>query len=257
MNAVKIKELEQLLSVSRSNIRFYEKQGLFCPERKDNNYREYSEADVEALKKIIVLRKMGFTVEEIQLIQKGELPFAQAMDDARQRLEEEIEKLNGSLKLVEQVAKENGSFEEIDIDKHFDAINSAERSGEKFIDICKDYLELELRMLDTGLMISFLFPFKMLRKRYGTMAACLMLLLWCILRGIARFRNGGSFWYGFLYPFNVFLIASAISLPIYILRKRFPKAASVIGRIIVGAILMFLGVVLLMAIFWLISNWIA
>ena len=182
---MKIKELEQLLSVSRSNIRFYEKQGLFCPERKDNNYREYSEADVEALKKIIVLRKMGFTVEEIQLIQKGELPFAQAMDDARQRLEEEIEKLNGSLKLVEQVAKENGSFEEIDIDKHFNAINSAERSGEKFIDICKDYLELELRMLDTGLMISFLFPFKMLRKRYGTMAACLMLLLWCILRGIA------------------------------------------------------------------------
>ncbi len=245
---MKIKELEQLLSVSRSNIRFYEKQGLFCPERKDNNYREYSEADVEALKKIIVLRKMGFTVEEIQLIQKGELPFAQAMDDARQRLEEEIEKLNGSLKLVEQVAKENGSFEEIDIDKHFDAINSAERSGEKFIDICKDYLELELRMLDTGLMISFLFPFKMLRKRYGTMAACLMLLLWCILRGIARFRNGGSFWYGFLYPFTVFLIASAIVLPLFLLNKKYPKVASVITNILLGCgIVFFAGLFLLIA----------
>lgn len=245
---MKIKELEQLLSVSRSNIRFYEKQGLFCPERKDNNYREYSEADVEALKKIIVLRKMGFTVEEIQLIQKGELPFAQAMDDARQRLEEEIEKLNGSLKLVEQVAKENESFEEIDIDKHFDAINSAERSGEKFIDICKDYLEFELRMLDTGLMIAFLFPFKMLRKRYGTMAACLMLLLWCILRGIARFRNGGSFWYGFLYPFTVFLIASAIVLPLFLLNKKYPKVASVITNILLGCgIVFFAGLFLLIA----------
>lgn len=245
---MKIKELEQLLSVSRSNIRFYEKQGLFCPERKDNNYREYSEADVEALKKIIVLRKMGFTVEEIQLIQKGELPFAQAMDDARQRLEEEIEKLNGSLKLVEQVAKENGSFEEIDIDKHFDAINSAERSGEKFIDICKDYLEYELHMLDTGLMIAFLFPFKMLRKRYGTMAACLMLLLWCILRGIARFRNGGSFWYGFLYPFTVFLIASAIVLPLFLLNKKYPKVASVITNILLGCgIVFFAGLFLLIA----------
>lgn len=245
---MKIKELEQLLSVSRSNIRFYEKQGLFCPERKDNNYREYSEADVEALKKIIVLRKMGFTVEEIQLIQKGELPFAQAMDDARQRLEEEIEKLNGSLKLVEQVAKENESFEEIDIDKHFDAINSAERSGEKFIDICKDYLEYELHMLDTGLMIAFLFPFKMLRKRYGTMAACLMLLLWCILRGIARFRNGGSFWYGFLYPFTVFLIASAIVLPLFLLNKKYPKVASVITNILLGCgIVFFAGLFLLIA----------
>lgn len=245
---MKIKELEEQLSISRSNIRFYEKQGLFCPERKDNNYREYSEADVEALKKIIVLRKMGFTVEEIQLIQKGELPFAQAMDDARQRLEEEIEKLNGSLKLVEQVAKENGSFEEIDIDKHFNAINSAERSGEKFIDICKDYLELELRMLDTGLMFAFFFPFKMLRKRYGTMAACLMLLLWCILRGIARLRNGGSFWYGFLYPFTVFLIASAIVLPLFLLNKKYPKVASVITNILLGCgIVFFAGLFLLIA----------
>ncbi len=245
---MKIKELEQLLSVSRSNIRFYEKQGLFCPERKDNNYREYSEVDVEALKKIIVLRKMGFTVEEIQLIQKGELPFAQAMDDARQRLEEEIEKLNGSLKLVEQVAKENGSFEEIDIDKHFNAINSAERSGEKFIDICKDYLEFELRLLDMGLMLSFLFPFKMLRKRYGTMAACLMLLLWCILRGRSSLRNMGSFWHGFLEPFFVFLIASAIVLPLFLLNKKYPKVASVITNILLGCgIVFFAGLFLLIA----------
>lgn len=246
---MKIKELEELLSVSRSNIRFYEKQGLFCPERKDNNYREYSEADVEALKRIIVLRKMGFTVDEIQLIQKGELPFAQAMGDARQRLEEEIEKLNGSLKLVEQVAKENESFEEIDIDKHFDAINSAERSGEKFIDICKDYLEFELRLLDTGLMLSFLFPFKMLRKRYGTMAACLMLLLWCILRGIARLRNGGSFWDGFLYPFSVFLIASAIVLPLFLLNKKYPKVASVITDILLGCGIVFFAALFLLIVY--------
>ena len=33
---LKIKELENLLSISRSNVRFYEKQGLFSPERKDN-----------------------------------------------------------------------------------------------------------------------------------------------------------------------------------------------------------------------------
>ena len=103
-------------------------------------------------------------------------------------------------------------------------------------------------MLDTGLMISFLFPFKMLRKRYGTMAACLMLLLWCILRGIARFRNGGSFWYGFLYPFTVFLIASAIVLPLFLLNKKYPKVASVITNILLGCgIVFFAGLFLLIA----------
>ena len=52
---MKIKELENILSITRSNIRFYEKQGLFSPERKDNNYREYTERDIDLLKKIIIL----------------------------------------------------------------------------------------------------------------------------------------------------------------------------------------------------------
>lgn len=246
---MKIKELEEQLSISRSNIRFYEKQGLFCPERKDNNYREYSEADVEALKKIIVLRKMGFTVEEIQLIQKGELPFAQAMDDARQRLEEEIEKLNGSLKLVEQVAKENGSFEEIDIDKHFNAINSAERSGEKFIDICKDCLEYELNLFDYTVEKLFLFDFKASRQKHGILGGCGRLLLVCVLGGIAiSLIFDYSFWTGFLFPFIFTLGGSIILLPLYILNKYYPKAASVIANILLGCyIVFFAGLFLLIA----------
>lgn len=252
---MKIKELEELLSVSRSNIRFYEKQGLFCPERKDNNYREYSEADVEALKKIIVLRKMGFTVEEIQLIQKGELPFAQAMGDARQRLEDEIEKLNGSLKLVEQVAKENESFEEIDIDKHFDAINSAERSGEKFIDICKDWLEYELNLFDYTLEKMFLFDFKKSRQKHGILGSCGRLLLVCVLSGIVYTVIWDySFWTGFLYPFILTLGGSIILLPLYILNKYYPKAASVIANILMGCIMVFFAALFLLIVYLLIRK---
>ncbi len=88
---MKIKELENIWSISRSNIRFYEKQGLFSPERKDNNYREYTNQDIEVLKKIIIFRKMGFTVEEIKLIQNNDLPFAEAITIAQRRIEDEIE----------------------------------------------------------------------------------------------------------------------------------------------------------------------
>lgn len=252
---MKIKELEQLLSVSRSNIRFYEKQGLFCPERKDNNYREYSEADVEALKKIIVLRKMGFTVEEIQLIQKGELPFAQAMDDARQRLEEEIEKLNGSLKLVEQVAKENGSFEEIDIDKHFNAINSAERSGEKFIDIGEDYLVLELYLFDEMMKNVFFFDFKKSRQKYGVIIGCALLLLVCVLNGLKQTVVwDDSFWVGFLQPFVVALGGSIIILPLVFLAKKYPKVASVGIKLLTGFIILFFGGLFLIFLFGIIRK---
>ncbi len=45
---MKIKEVEQMVGITKKNIRFYEEQGLLSPKRdKENGYREYDEADVE------------------------------------------------------------------------------------------------------------------------------------------------------------------------------------------------------------------
>ena len=55
---MKINEVEQLVGVTKRNIRFYEKEGLLSPGRTDNGYRDYGEADVEALRKIKLLRKL-------------------------------------------------------------------------------------------------------------------------------------------------------------------------------------------------------
>ena len=49
---MKINQVEQLVGITKKNIRFYEKEGLLSPERNsENGYREYSETDVEELKK--------------------------------------------------------------------------------------------------------------------------------------------------------------------------------------------------------------
>ncbi len=244
---LKIKELENVLSISRSNIRFYEKQGLFSPERKDNNYREYTEHDIEVLKKIIVFRKMGLTVEEIKRIQNNDLPFSEAISNTQQRLKDEIEQLNGSLKLIEQISKENTSFDEIDIEKHWDAINKSEKAGEKFIDIYKDFLKLELNSFDIMWKFVFFHDFKKSRAKHGTINACVILLLICILRGIGKVLIWKeSFWSGFLYPFVIALAASIIILPLFLLSKKFPKAAPVIATILsILIILFFVGIILL------------
>lgn len=237
---MKIKELENLLSISRSNIRFYEKQGLFSPERSDNNYRDYTEQDIDVLKKIIIFRKMGFTVEEIKLIQKGELPFAEVMVSVQQRIEDEIEQLNGSLKLIKQVEKENLSFAEMDINKHWNAISESEKSGEKFIDICKDFLELELNSFDFMWKYAFFHDFKKSRAKYGTVIAGGIVLLLCIMRGIGKVLIWKeSFWSGFLYPFAVALIGTIFILPLFLLSKKIPKVASIIATILLGLIILF------------------
>ena len=52
---MKINDVEQILGISKANIRFYEKQNLLSPQRKENGYREYSQEDVDRLQTVIVL----------------------------------------------------------------------------------------------------------------------------------------------------------------------------------------------------------
>ena len=58
-----IKEVEGLTGLSRSVIRFYEKENLINPKRNEKNgYREYEEKDLDDLKKIAYLRTLGLSV---------------------------------------------------------------------------------------------------------------------------------------------------------------------------------------------------
>ena len=64
-----IKDVEKRTGLSRSNIRFYEKEKLIDPSRNESNgYRDYSENDVENIKKIAYLRTLGISIEDIRNI---------------------------------------------------------------------------------------------------------------------------------------------------------------------------------------------
>ena len=64
-----IKDVEERTGLSRSNVRFYEKEKLVEPSRNESNgYRDYSENDVENIKKIAYLRTLGISIEDIRNI---------------------------------------------------------------------------------------------------------------------------------------------------------------------------------------------
>ena len=66
---MKINEVEQLIGITKRNIRFYEKEKLIEPSRNERNgYRDYSENDVENIKKIAYLRTLGISIEDIRSI---------------------------------------------------------------------------------------------------------------------------------------------------------------------------------------------
>lgn len=134
---MKINDVEQLLRISKANIRFYEKEGLLTPERTEKGYRVYSEADLSRLKDIIILRKLGIPVQQIQDILDGALPLQEALDSSIATLKEEIEKLNGSLTLCQQLKQENTNI--LDTQRYWELIQDKERQGDRFLSLARDY----------------------------------------------------------------------------------------------------------------------
>lgn len=62
---MQIKAFSQKYNVKEDTIRYYEKIGLLKPNRLQNGYRHYDEQCAEQLKMIVVLKQLGFSLEEI------------------------------------------------------------------------------------------------------------------------------------------------------------------------------------------------
>ena len=87
---MKIKDVEKQVGISKANIRFYEEEGLIHPARnQENNYREYSEADVEQLQEIKKLRLIGIPVQEIKEIYEDRLTLQEALSRRLDEIEKE------------------------------------------------------------------------------------------------------------------------------------------------------------------------
>lgn len=86
-----IKDVEERTGLSRSNIRFYEKEKLIEPSRNESNgYRDYSENDVENIKKIAYLRTLGISVEDIRNIISEKVTLQEMLEKQKEVLKNQI-----------------------------------------------------------------------------------------------------------------------------------------------------------------------
>lgn len=70
---ITIKDAEKLTGLTLKSIRYYEEKGLINIERnEENDYRNYTEEDIERLKLIKVLRYLDFSIEDISLMFKND-----------------------------------------------------------------------------------------------------------------------------------------------------------------------------------------
>lgn len=65
-------EIQKETGLTRKAIEYYEDKGLIHPQKSENGYRDYSEKDLETLRKVSVFRKLGMSISEInQCISSG------------------------------------------------------------------------------------------------------------------------------------------------------------------------------------------
>ncbi|MCI9445243.1 MAG: MerR family transcriptional regulator [Oscillospiraceae bacterium] len=130
---MKINEVESLVGITKKNIRFYEEKGLLSPGRNsENGYRDYGQAEVDALRRIKLLRKLGVPIEEIRRMQQGTQTVGDGMRRHLVTLERERQNLEEAVKLCELLKERTEPLSELDAQSVLEEMEKLEQTGTTF-----------------------------------------------------------------------------------------------------------------------------
>ena len=183
---MRINEAAQATGVSAKNIRFYEAEGLLAPGRESGNgYRSYTDADLERLRRIRLLRLLDVPLPEIRAILEGRMTLADGMRRHAVTLEARRQNVDGALALCAALQKEP-SLDGVDIGAIQAQVDAEQRKGVQFVDIeRRDVLRRRSlgAVLGAGLFAALmLFVFAMLL--WAQSIDPLPWWLWALLAGI-------------------------------------------------------------------------
>ena len=134
---MKIKQVEELVGITRKNIRFYEDKGLLNVERAENGYREYHQEDVIRLQEIKLFRKMDISIEEMKLLFEKKKSLQICLEQHLKELEHRKEGLLKMQDMCERLILEHRSLESLNAEDCLEEIEQMEKEGAKFMNVNK------------------------------------------------------------------------------------------------------------------------
>ena len=130
---MKINEVEALVGITKKNIRFYEEKGLLSPSRNsENGYRDYGQGEVDVLRRIKLLRKLGVPIEEIRRMQEGTQTVGDGMRRHLVTLERERRNLDEAARLCTLLKEREIPLRELDAEGVLDEMEKLEQTGTTF-----------------------------------------------------------------------------------------------------------------------------
>ena len=135
---MKIQQVEELVGISKKNIRFYEAEGLLSPGRAENGYRSYGQADVRRLQQIKLLRKLGLPIEDIRSLLKGESSLETCLGRQLRSFDRQRESLDAMEGMTRELLSRPGlTLEALDAEACLEQIERLEKEGRSFMDVSK------------------------------------------------------------------------------------------------------------------------
>lgn len=156
---MKINEVEEIVGITKKNIRFYEQQGLLTPGRNsENGYRNYSEDDVNTLKKIKLLRKLAIPIEEIKRMLLGNHTVSDGMKRHLVSLERDMANTQQAMILCRELMDKDVFLSEIDADEILSKMEQMEKGGTAFYDRQKKDIRIRyaIPVIITVMMVLFM-----------------------------------------------------------------------------------------------------
>ena len=133
---MRIKEVEDLVGITRKNIRFYEKEGLLTPGRElENSYRDYSEEDVKRLQVIKLLRKLDMPISGISDVLEGRIALSEALHLHALLLEEQRLGIVNAQRVCQLISDEGTLLEALDPARYLEEIARGEENSTELVDI--------------------------------------------------------------------------------------------------------------------------
>ena len=107
---MRINDVEKITGLTQKAIRLYESRGLISVSREENGYRNYTEADVEILKRITLYRSIGVSLSDIKLCLFGVLSVDEMIEKRKSEILKESGKSSESYRICRSIL-ENGMWE--------------------------------------------------------------------------------------------------------------------------------------------------
>ena len=138
-----IKQASEQSGVSAPNIRFYEKEGLLTPARRQGNgYRDYTAGDIRTLKLIRMLRMLDVPLPAIKAVLRGKQPLQQALQAQQTVLEQQVAQLAAAMQFCADLARQAPQTDTLDVDACLTRMESPAHQQGFFSGWLQDYRTL-------------------------------------------------------------------------------------------------------------------